>query len=660
MKKALKTLGYTIGSIIGVIILLVLGIFFYLKISSGIIERKSKALEFDEVKTLTVDGFTFRDLNKNGKLDIYEDFRKPIDERVSDLLSQMTLEEKAGTMFINMVGINKDGTIAEKPSLKDPFSFLEMGTSKMLFMKHMNHLNILTGASTKAMAEWQNNLQKLEERSRLAIPITIASDPRNHLSVNPLASAFSGDMTQFPEPLGLAAMRDSLAVAEFGDIARREYLAVGIRVALHPQVDLATEPRWSRISGTFGEDAKLTSMLAVAYIKGFQGDSISPNSVVCMVKHFTGGGPQKEGIDPHLEIQKGQAYPGNNFNYHLLPFEAAFRAGAAEIMPYYGVPTGQTSEDVGFSFNKDIITGLLRGKYHYDGIVCTDWGIVTDMKIFGKKVAAARAWGMQKATEEERVLKIINAGVDQFGGESVPELVVKLVKDGKVPVERIDESVRRLLKIKFRMGLFENPYVDVENAIKVVGNEKFKSAGNLAQRKSFVLLKNDTLEMKPFLPLKKGIKIYVKNIDKAKAAMFGIVVDKPEIADIAIIRLQTPSEVLPHSGLLGQLMRGGDLSFKEKEKKEILGLLTKVPTVVDIYLSRAAVIPEISAASKGLFASFGASDEAFLDVVFGNFNPQGKLPIEMPSSMEAVYKQKEDMPYDSENPLYKFGFGLSY
>jgi beta-glucosidase len=379
-----------------------------------------------------------------------------------------------------------------------------------------------------------------------------------------------------------------------------------------------------------------------------------------MVKHFSGGGPQKEGIDPHLEIQKGQAYPGKNFNYHLLPFEAAFRAGAAEIMPYYGVPTDQTSENVGFSFNKDIITGLLRGKYHYDGIVCTDWGIISDMKIFGKKVASARAWGMQKATEEERVLKVINAGVDQFGGESVPEIVVKLVKDGKVPIERIDESVRRLLKMKFRMGLFENPYVDVENALKIVGNSKFKAAGDLAQRRSLVLLKNDTINKMPILPLKKGIKIYVKNIDKAKAAKFGTVVDKPEQADIAILRLQTPSEVLPNSGLLGQLMRSGDLSFKEKEKNEILSLLNKVPTVVDIYLSRAAVIPEISAASKGLFASFGASDDALLDVVFGVVKPQGKLPLELPSSMEAVYKQKEDVPYDSENPLYKFGFGLSY
>jgi beta-glucosidase len=660
MKKALKILGYTIGSIIIFIILLVLGIFLYLNISAGNIAKKAKAMEFGEVKILMSEGYAFRDLNKNGKLDIYEDSRKPVDDRVSDLLSQMTLEEKAGTMFITMAGINKDGSVNEKPSLRDPFSLLETGTSKMLFMKHMNHLNILTGASKKAMAEWYNNLQKLEERSRLGIPVSIASDPRNHFSSNPLASALSGDMTQFPEPLGLAAIGDSSEVEEFGNIARQEYLALGIRIALHPQADLATEPRWIRLNGTFGEDAYLASKLVGAYIKGFQGDSIGPESVVCMVKHFSGGGPQKEGIDPHLEIQKGQVYPGRNFNYHLIPFEAAFRAGVEEIMPYYGVPTGQTSEDVGFSFNKEIITGLLRNKYHFDGIVCTDWGIVTDMKMFGRKVASARAWGMLKASEEERVLKILDAGVDQFGGEAVPEIVVKLVKNGKVSIERIDNSVRRLLKMKFRLGLFENPFVDVDNAVKIVGNIKFRIAGDLAQRKSIVLLKNDTVNMKPVLPLKKGIKIYIRNINSDKAAKFGTVVSKPEDADIAIIRLQAPSEVLPHSGLLGRLMRAGDLDFKGNEKEKIFDLMTKVPTVVDIYLGRPAVIPEISTGCKGLFASFGADDNALLDVIFGNFNPHGKLPVEMPSSMDAVRNQKEDVPYDSENPLYRFGFGLSY
>jgi beta-glucosidase len=379
-----------------------------------------------------------------------------------------------------------------------------------------------------------------------------------------------------------------------------------------------------------------------------------------MTKHFSGGGPQKEGIDPHFPIAKGQIYPGNNFKYHLIPFESAFKAGTAEIMPYYGIPMDQTGENVGFGFNKEIITGWLRNHYKFDGVICTDWGLISDIKILGFMVLPARARGMEKATEEERMLKIIDAGVDQFGGELIPEMLVKLVKEGKVTEARLDSSVRRLLKVKFQLGLFDNPFVDVDNAEKIVGNPEFKAAGELAQRKSIVLLKNDPAEKGTILPLKQGLKIYIKNVDPVKAGKYGIVVEKPEQADIAIIRIKAPSEHLKGTGLIGNLIRGGDLDFKEKEKAEILTLLRKIPTIVDIYLDRPAVIPEIASASKGLLADFGSNDEAILDVVFGKFNPQGKLPVELPSSMEAVRNQKEDVPYDSRNPLFPFGFGLHY
>ncbi len=660
MKKFLKILLYTIGGLLGLIILLVLVGWLSISISSRTAIKKCEKLQSGEVKTLTIDGFIFRDLNKNGKLDIYEDSREPVQERVNDLLSQMTIEDKAGTMFFSMISMNKDGSVSEKPSLSDPFSFMVSGTSKMLFIKHINHFNILFGTGKKEMAEWNNNIQKLAERTRLGIPVTIGTDPRNHFSDNPLASALAGDFSQFPEPLGLAAIGDSLAVAEFANIARQEYLAAGIRVALHPQIDLATEPRWGRINSTFGEDAELSAKLAYAYIRGFQGDSIGVNSVACMTKHFSGGGPQKEGIDPHFEIQKGQIYPGNNFDYHLIPFEAAFKAGTAEIMPYYGVPTGQTSEDIGFAFNREIITGLLRDKYKFNGIVCTDWGVISDWKVFGKVIMPARAWGMQDYSEEERVEKVISAGVDQFGGETVPELIVNLVKEGKISEVRIDTSVRRLLRMKFIQGLFDDPYVDIDNAVNTIGRPGFRAVGELAQKRSIVLLKNDTMNKEPVLPLKKGIKIYIENLNPEVASAYGTVVKNPEDADFAIIRLKTPSQHLEGSGILGRMFGSGDLDFKGKEKEEILELLNKVPTIVDIYLNRPAVIPEIAAASKGLIANYGSSDKTLLEIIFGEFSPQGKLPVEMPSSMDAVRKQKEDMPYDSENPLYKFGFGLHY
>jgi beta-glucosidase len=220
--------------------------------------------------------------------------------------------------------------------------------------------------------------------------------------------------------------------------------------------------------------------------------------------------------------------------------------------------------------------------------------------------------------------------------------------------------VRRLLKLKFELGLFDNPFTDIDHAVKTIGNSEFMAAGAEAQRKSIVLLKNETTDTGKTLPLKSGIKVYLLNVDPEKAGKYGKVVKKPEEADVAVLRIKSPSQHIKGTGLMGRLFSSGDLDFKEKELKEILDIINRVPSVVDIYLDRPAVIPEIAEASRGLLADFGASDEALLDVLFGKVNPSAKLPFEMPSSMIAVRNQKEDVPYDSENPLFPFGFGLSY
>ena len=602
-----------------------------------------------------IDGFIFRDLNKNGKLDPYEDTRQPIELRIKDLLKQMTIEEKAGMMFYAPASVNSDGSIEDKPGQGGMFAFVP-NALKMITDKHINHFNLFVVPAPDSMAIWYNSMQKFAENTRLGIPLSIASDPRNHFSASIFAMSANA-FSQWPEPLGLAAIGDEKLTEEFANDSRQEYIAVGIRQALHPQVDLTTEPRWPRISGTFGEDAALSSKMTTAYIKGFQGNKLDAKSVAAMTKHFPGGGPQKDGLDPHFDFQKGQIYPGNNFNYHLIPFEAAFKAHTAAIMPYYGVPMGQKGyEEVGFSYNKAIITGLLRNKYHYDGVVCTDWGLVTDAKM-GPIDFPARAWGVEKLSYEERVQKIIDAGVDQLGGESIPEMIVKLVSENKISVQRIDQSVTRLLRLKFELGLFDDPYVDAGKAASIVGKPEFKKAAEEAQRRSLTLLKNSD----HLLPLKTGkLKIYVKNIDPKVAALYGTIVEKPEQADLAIIRLQTPHYPAPSPNPIAQMFHFGDLDFKGKELDDILTLEKTVPTVVDINLDRPAVIPEISQNAKALIANYGASDAALLDVLFGKYKPGGHLPIELPSSMEAVRSQKTDMPYDTKNPLYKFGFGLSY
>jgi beta-glucosidase len=233
-------------------------------------------------------------------------------------------------------------------------------------------------------------------------------------------------------------------------------------------------------------------------------------------------------------------------------------------------------------------------------------------------------------------------------------VVIQLVREGKISEERIDRSIRRLLRDKFKLGLFDNPYVDEDAAEKIVGQKEFREAGELIQRKSIVLLNNE----KQTLPLKNGLKIYAENIKLEVLIKYGEVVKDPAKADVAILRLQSPYE--KRKGLLEGFFHAGDLDFKEPEKSRILKIMEQVPTIVDIYLERPSVFPEIAGKCAGLLADFGAGDEAVLDVIFGKFNPQGKLPFELPSSVEAVLKQKEDLPYDSENPLFKFGHGLSY
>lgn len=586
----------------------------------------------------------YRDLNKNGRLDPYEDPSRPIEERVDDLLSQMNLTEKAGMLFHAMTPMDV-GTMLI-PGMPD--------ASQHIAERALTAFNILGSATAREMADWTNRMQALAEQTRLGIPITFSTDPRHAFTNNPLTALATSAFSQWPEPLGLAATRDTALVEQFGDIARQEYRAVGLHLALHPMADLATEPRWARINGTFGEDAALSAGMTAAYIRGFQGKSLGAESVACMTKHFPGGGPQKDGEDPHFNYGKEQVYPGNNFQYHLIPFEAAFEAGTAQIMPYYGVPIGIGLEEVAFGFNKQVITGMLREKYGFDGVICTDWGLITDAHLPGGVLFEARAWGVEQLSEVERVKKALDAGVDQFGGESRPELVIELVESGQIDEARLDVSIRRLLRDKFRLGLFDNPYVDVEAADQFAGNAEFRAAGAAAQRTSLVLLKNRDA----ILPLGGRPKIYAEGVSDVAIGAHGERVATPEDADVAILRIDAPYD--PRNGnFLEAMFHAGDLAFKQEEEARLLAIMAAVPTVVDIYLDRPAVIPGIADACAALIASFGAADEAVLDLVFGTVQPTGKLPFELPSCTAAVLAQKSDLPYDSVDPLFKFGDGLS-
>lgn len=652
MKKVLKIVGIVLVALI--LVALIAGFIKYQLLASAAEERYETLGESSP--TLTEDGFSFRDLNKNGKLDTYEDRREPVVARVNDLVSQMSLEEKAGAMYITMIGISPDAEPVDRPFIpKSPMDFMAITmlpqSSEMLIDKKMNSFNIIHSLEADKLAEFNNNIQRIADRTRLGIPITIASDPRHGNENNPGAALFTPAFSQWPSSLGLAATRDTILVRAFANIARQEYLATGIRLALHPMADLATEPRWGRQNGTFGEDAELSAVMTKAYVLGFQGDTLSNSSVACMTKHFSGGGPQENGEDAHFEYGKNQVYPGDNFDYHLIPFEkGAFPAHTAQIMPYYGIPVDQTDENVAFAFNKMIITEMLREKYGFDGVICTDWNIIS-----GSKIGDARAWGVEDLSPSERALKVIEAGCDQFGGESSPELIVELVKSGALSEKRIDVSVARIMRDKFTLGLFDDPYVDAEKAPELTGKPEYRALAKKAQARSTVLLKNENL-----LPLKSGTKVYIEGITHPEAfESFGQIVDSPEEAEVVIKRIQTPYEPRDDN-FLERFFHQGRLYYTPEELEDILEVIRAKPSVVIANLERPAILTEINAASTSLLAEFGTSDEVLAKVLFGDERPEGKMPFELPSTWEAVEAQLEDVPYDSEDPLYEFGHGLSY
>lgn len=577
----------------------------------------------------------------------FRDPALPIDARVENLLGQMTVEEKAGLFFHAMITVGVDGELAEA----DP-AFGLPSTPEYVDDRRLTHFNVL-GETPEAttMARWHNRLQDHARSTRLGIPVTLSSDPRHSFTDNPGAALLAGSFSQWPEPLGLAAIGDADVVEEFGRIARAEYTAVGLRVALHPQIDLTTEPRWSRQIATFGEDAELTSRLVTAYIRGFQGEELGPGSVATMTKHFPGGGPQKDGEDPHFAHGREQVYPGHNFEYHLKPFEAAFAAGTSQIMPYYGMPVGTELEEVGFGFNRAVITGLLRERFGFDGVVCTDWGLLTDAAIMGDEFPA-RAWGLEHLSPSERIVAALDAGVDQFGGESCPELLVDLVRSGDVSEERLDVSARRLLREKFRLGLFDDPFVDELSASSIVGSASFREAGERAQRAAITVLTNDQA-----LPLRSGLSLYVEGIDPEVAVEYGTVVDDPATADAALLRLRAPFE--ERGTTFENFFHSGSLDFPQHVLDHVAAVAAQVPTVVDVFLDRPAILEPIVDSAAAVVADFGASPRALLDVLTGAAEAKGRLPFEVPRSMEAVRASRSDVPFDTADPLFRFGHGLT-
>lgn len=684
-------------------------------------EKKSKQPVLGTRTALIIEnkGFKFRDLNKNGMVDPYEDWRLSPQERSKDLLSRMSVQQKAGFMLINTInmtgsrraeasggkllasdlfeggespqgagrregeqrGIRRpEGTPRQQPADGMPaipagqverFAGMggNVGTTKMVKEFQNRHFILRMSESAKDMAEWANKLQALCESEPLGIPAIVASNPRNHVTTNASLGTSVGNtvFSMWPGELGLSAMRDLALTRDFADIARQEWAAVGLRKGYMYMADLSTEPRWSRVNGTFGENAEWVAQMTREIVLGFQGDKLNDKSVALTMKHFPGGGAGKGGQDSHFAWGKAEIFPGNMFNNNLIPFKAAIKAGTSAIMPYYSLPEGTPYEEVGYAFNKGVINDLLRNKMGFKGIINSDTGPLTSM-----------AWGVENLTLHQRYKKAIEAGVNIFSGVSDPKDLVAVIDSGLVDMKLIDQSVLLLLKEKFELGLFENPYVDPVAAEMLVNNSGFKQKADLALRKSIVLLRNENSA----LPLKKGQKVYIEMLQRSsgrestEAPRKNILmvnqsgypldfVKTPEEADLVVLWLVPTGNALFSS--TGQPI-SLSLSQNAVDTEYVNKLTAAKPSILVVNYTNPWVIDEIyndqaKGNIKGVLATFGTTPEALLDVLTGRYNPTGKMPFATPVSMKVVETQKEDVPGYLEGPgysLFRYDEGVSY
>ena len=674
------------------------------------------AVEARSVELIYDDGLPFKDLNQNGRLDIYEDWRRPIEARVADLLSQMTIAEKAGMLMIDQLNADLGGQVPELGGhlVNDVKMrrFILRNTVTNTPAEAVTHPFFGAQVTPYETAQFTNAVQEMCESSRLGIPALFKSNPRNHFEEGWMGGldATVGAFSAWPKEAGLAATRDLDLIAEFARAVAREWVAVGIRGMYGYCLDLSTEPRWFRITETFTQDADFASEIATTLVNNIQGPTLNHRSVAITMKHFPGGGPQEGGADPHFPFGKFQTYPTDNFDYHLKPFVAAIEAGVSSIMPYYGVPVDQRylPNDVGMSFSKGIVTDLLRNELGFEGNVNSDTGIATMMP-----------WGVEHKSVGERVAMAINAGVDVLSGFSDSAQMLELIDAGSIAETRVDEAVSRLLKEQFQLGLFENPFVEPNRAGYVLSDRNTQTRANAAQRKAVVLLQNkgNLLPMamptpkerpNPFAalgfhseddenPTSERIekKIYVVGIDADVASGpdwndFEVVSgdydpDKdenrpavPDDTDYAIIRV-----VIGNNSKIG----GGFLpvpdpeeldliAFSDMEQSsswvirpsidEINGVMDEIGperTILAIRFRQPFVLDETSGLLKAgaILATFGASDAALMDVLTGKHTPAAKLPFALAETAESILRQNSDAPgYSEEDTLFPFSHGLTY
>jgi beta-glucosidase len=663
---------------------------------------------------IEVDGLQFRDLDGDGELAPFEDWRLPAAERAADLVARMSPEEKIGLMVINSrsMGISQsdpeqtshDGALDEQyhpikldphNSAGDPYE----GTTQQITEMHMRHFIMRESPTGSRIATWVNAMQEVAETTRFGIPVIVAANSKNEAGGFQMGSTPEDqDFAQWPGTLGLGATRDPELVRRFAESSRQEWIASGLRKGYMYMADTVTDPRWFRSYGTFGEDPAFNAAAIDAVVRGFQGEhGLCAEGVALTTKHFPGGGARENGFDPHYAEGRFNVYPtpGSLEDYHLPPFQAAIDAGTSSVMPYYAIPSKEKSstpqgrltgfEQVGFAFNREILD-LLRSMGH-TGYINSDSGILNKM-----------AWGVEELSVPERAGAAIAAGTDVIADTNDVHSIREAFVKGLFPAERLDEAARLMLVELFTLGLFEDPYVDPEHADQVVANAQAQEQALEAHRRSVVLLKNPVRQDGPVLPLTperlQGSRVYLEmfetglTVARLDALRARIADEHPGVsfttdyhdADVAIV-LPNPftGEYFRSTGLL-------DLSIDEHsgvDLEKIRAIRESVGTLVVGLNAVMAWLPgTLETLADAFVVGFDTRRETVVDAILGEFSPTGRLPLTFPISQEAIavdedgicaspndvpgYAKEQHMdgrPYvyvDSEGGRWASGFGLEY
>lgn len=653
-------------------------------------------------KFISVGNLKFRDFNKNGKLDVYEDYRKAIEVRAQDLLSKMTMEEKLAQLQCPWIGKSKLFTDNKLDSAKAKKVF-KQGLGAILRLSDGNYI-ISRTASPKSseVAVLANETEKhFINETHLGIPVLFVEEALHGLMVK--------DATMFPSALGMSSSWNEDLTSEVFDAIAKEARAVGTHVALAPVIDLALDPRWGRTEETMGEDPYLTERLGVAKVKALQGDSDTPDSnhVVALLKHFGAHGQSEGGSNTGPVFVSERWLREVNFK----PFEAAVREGKAlGLMPNYneisGIPTHA---------NKWMLTDVLRNEWGFKGVVLSDYTATNELKDVH-----------HIATDYvEAGAKALNAGVDMeltdnftYGG------IPAAIKNGSTSLANLNKAVLRVLELKFRLGLFEHPYINV-NRTNILGSEEHRALALKAARQSIVLLKNDggllPLDQKKY----KRIAIIGPNADQCilggyshvpRTSISSLAAIKEKYKDVEILYAQGcgltkgragygPTQLVTHEENLKLikeavevakkadvivLMLGGndkisreattptsrgdlanlELLGDQNELVDSLKVLGK-PTAAFVFSGPPVSFVHLQKAVPAIVQCWYLGQEtgyAVAETLFGDNNPSGKLTISIPRStghLPDYYFAKPSArirPYnlDSITPLYPFGYGLSY